>query len=103
LHSEAFNSLEATVFNQGIPSACLDLHLLQVLVTDFFGSVMGIKHTEAPYVGFTGRSKESTNYQKDSPSSQIVDIVNELPFDVPVEEEKVKCLTLRTPPGFDTE
>jgi len=60
----------------------------KVLVTDFFGSVMGIKHTEAAYVGFTGRSKESTSSPKDSSASQIVDVVSELPFEVSVEENK---------------
>lgn len=64
---------------------------------------MGIKHTEAAYVGFTGRSKELTSSQKDSSSSQMVDVVNELPFEVSVEEEKVKCLTLGTSPVFDAE
>ena len=28
-------------------------------MTDFFGSVMGIKHTEAAYLGFTGLSADA--------------------------------------------
>ena len=75
-----------------------------MLVTDFFGSVMGIKHTEAAYVGFTGRSKESISSQKDTSPDQIVDSVNELPFEKACgEKEKVKFLILRTSPGFDGE
>ncbi len=62
-------------------------------MTDFFGSVMGIKHTEAAYVGFTGRSKEFTSSQDDSSSDQIVDVVHVLHVEVSSEIEKVKCLT----------
>lgn len=79
------------------------LRLLQVLVTDFFGSVMGIKHTEAAYVGFTGRSKESTSSRKDSSSGRIVDVVNKPPFDISGQKEKVECPRLGTSSAFDGE
>lgn len=45
-------------FTRVAPDGFSVLHVLQVLVTDFSGSVMGIKHTEAAYVGFTGRYEE---------------------------------------------
>ena len=60
-------------------------------MTDFFGSVMGIKHTEAAYVGFTGRSRESISSQDYSSPDQIV---NGLHFEITGEKEKVKCLIL---------
>ncbi|KAG0567021.1 hypothetical protein M758_7G098900 [Ceratodon purpureus] len=60
----------------------------KVLVTDFFGSVMGIKHTEAAYVGFTGRSKRSMSSQRDSSLDRIMDVDHELPFEVSDEKEK---------------
>lgn len=57
----------------------------KVLVTDFFGSVMGIKHTEAAYVGFTGRYEELLNPQK-APSLAAV---NEPVFEAPREKDQV--------------
>jgi phosphatidylinositol glycan class K len=54
----------------------------KVLVTDFFGSVMGVKHTEAAYADFTGRSRQ------DFSASQTADVVNELPIAGSTDVEK---------------
>lgn len=49
---------------------------------------MGIKHTEAAYAGFTGRSKQEFS------ASHTPDVVNELPSAVSTNDEQVKCHTI---------
>lgn len=52
------------------------LDISQVLVTDFFGSVMGIKHTEAAYLGFTGLSADAAISTEPMSSSNLNEDLN---------------------------